>query len=99
MVEGRHCSHGTDEYCHGVRVAPKTLEKPGHLVMHHGVARDDVDEILVLRGVGQLTVQQQVADLEKIAVLRQLLDGIAAIQQHAFVPIDIGDFRTAAGRG
>ena len=33
--------------------------------------------------VRQLAVQQQVADLEEVAVLRELLDRVAAVEQHA----------------
>src|SRR5438046_10423389 len=60
---------------------------------------DDVDEALLLLRVRQLAVQQQVADLEKIAMHRKLLDRIAAVEQHARVAVDVGDFRAAARGG
>jgi len=43
-------------------------------------------------------VGQEVADLEEARMLGELLDGIAAVQQHALVAIDVGDGAAAAGR-
>src|SRR5262249_2630040 len=44
--------------------------------------------------------EQQVAGLEEVAVFGELLDRIAAIEQNAFVTVDIGDLGlAAAGRG
>ncbi len=51
----------------------------------------------LLRG-GQFAVQQQVGDFQEAALFRQLLDGVAAIAQNAFVAIQIGD-RALAGGG
>src|SRR6185436_11136709 len=42
---------------------------------------------------------QQVADLEEIAVLRQLLDRVAAVEQDPLVAVDVGDGRAAARGG
>ena len=59
--------------------------------------------VMVLRklsncGLGrQLAVEQQVADLEEVRLLGQLLDRIAAIEQHALVAVDVGDARRAVG--
>ena len=53
--------------------------------------------ILQLRGRGQLAVQQQIGDFEEGAFLRQLLNGVAAIAQNAFVAIDEGDGAVARG--
>jgi hypothetical protein len=50
-------------------------------------------------GVGQLAVQQQIAEFEIVGLLGQLLDGIAAMQQHAFAAVDVGDGRLAGGGG
>src|SRR5881396_4302155 len=60
---------------------------------------DDVDEALLLLCVRQLAVQQQVANLEKIAMHCKLLDRIAAVEQHARVAVDVGDLRAAARSG
>ena len=66
--------------------------------MHHGVARDDVVEVLQLLGVRQFAVQQQIGDLDMGRFFGQLLDRIAAIQQHALIAVDVGDLRRAVGR-
>jgi hypothetical protein len=55
-----------------------------------------VIEVGLLRGGRQFPVEQQIASLEEIAVLGNLLDGIAAVQQDAFVAVDIGDLGLAA---
>jgi hypothetical protein len=99
VIEGRERAHDPDHHRHGVRIAPEPAVQPYELLVHHGVVHDDVDELVLLLAVGQLPVQQQVADLEEIAVRRELLDRVAAIEQHALVAIDIGDSRAAARRG
>ena len=81
-----------------MRVAAEALEEARHLLVHHGVARDAVVEIGLLRLVGQFAVEQQIAGLEKVAVLGELLDREAAIEQHALVAVDIGDLGFAARR-
>src|SRR4029077_10894639 len=80
-------------------VAPESLEKPRHLLVNHGVVDHAVIEILFLRGGRQLPVEQQVTGLKKVAVLGELLDGIAAIFQDARVAVDIGNLRLAARGG
>ena len=50
-------------------------------------------------GRRQLAVQQQVADLHEGALLGELLHGVAAIQQHALVAVDVGDLALAARGG
>ena len=54
---------------------------------------DAIVEIVLLRLRRQLAVEQQVAGLEEVAVLGELLDRIAAIEQDALVAVDIGDLR------
>src|SRR2546428_15887 len=82
-----------------MRIAAESRIEPCQLFVHHGVMGDDVDELFLLLLVRQLTVQQQVANLEEIAIHRELLDRIAAVEEHARVAVDIGDFRAAARRG
>ena len=98
VVEGRQRAHHAHQHRHRVRVAAEALEEPGHLLVHHGVALDRGVEVGLLLGVRQLAAQQQEADIEEIAVHRELLDRIAAIQQHALVAVDVGDARLAARR-
>jgi hypothetical protein len=47
--------------------------------------------LVLLRLGRQFAVEQQIADLEKVAVLGELVDRVAAMQQHAGVAVDIGD--------
>jgi hypothetical protein len=81
-------------------VAAKALEKAAHLLVHHRVMDHAVDEIGFLGGGRQFAVEQQVTGLEEIAVLGQIVDRIAAIEQNALVAVDIGNLGFAgAGRG
>ena len=75
-------------------VATEALEEPAHLLVHHRVAGHDVIELGLLGGGRQFAVEQEIAGLQEVAVLGQLLDRVAAVQQHAFVAVDIGDLRT-----
>jgi hypothetical protein len=100
VVEGRHRARDAADDRHRVRVAPEAAEEIGHLVVKHGVLRDPALEVLDLRGRRQLAVEQQVADLEEVRLLGELLDRVAAIEQLALVAVDEGDRRRAgAGRG
>jgi murein endopeptidase len=66
--------------------------------MNHGVVHHVAGEFILLLGVGQLALEQQVADFEVVALLRQLLDRVAAVQQLALVTVDIGDLGIARSR-
>ena len=54
-------------------------------------------ELLLLRRVRQLALQQQIADLEEIALHGQLLDRVTAVEKLALVAVDVGDRRRARG--
>jgi hypothetical protein len=41
--------------------------------------------------LGQFAVQQQIADFHEARLLGQLIDRIAAVEQHALVAVDIGE--------
>ena len=100
VIEGRQRADAADHHRHRMRVAAEALEEPAHLLVHHGVAGDAVVEIGLLGRGRQFAVEQQVAGLEEVAVLGELLDRIAAIEQDALVAVDIGDLGFAArGRG
>ena len=98
MVEGRHAAHQARQYGHGMRVAAEATQEELHLLVDHGVLGHTVLEVGLLLFVGQLAVQQQVAGFEEVAILGQLLDGIAAVQQLALVAIDVGDGGLARSR-
>ncbi len=74
-----------------MRIAAEAGEEARHLLVHHRVARHAIVEIVLLRLGRQFAVEQQVADFEEIAVLGQLVDRIAAMEQNAFVAVDEGD--------
>jgi hypothetical protein len=57
-----------------------------------------VGKILHLGAAWQFAFEQQITGLEVIAVLRNLLDRVTAIQQLALVTIDVGDLRVTRGR-
>ena len=82
----------------GVRIAPEPAEEILHLFMQHRMHRHAMLEILQLRGSRQVAIQKQVADFQEMRLLCQLVDGKAAVQQHALVAVDEG-YRTVAGRG
>jgi hypothetical protein len=77
-------------------VAAETAEEVVHLLVHHGVVGHTGLEILRFWARRQFAVKQQVADLEKVAMLGKLVDRIAAIQQDALIAIDVGDLGFAA---
>ena len=72
-------------------VAAEALEEAGHLLMHHRVARHAIVEIRLLHLGRQLAVEQEIAGLQEVAVLGELLDREAAIEQDALVAVDVGD--------
>ena len=98
VVEGGHRADDAHHHGHRMRVAAETVEQAVHLVVDHRVMRDRVVEVrLLLRG-RQLAVKEQVAGLEEVASLGELLDRVAAVEEHALVAVDIGDLGFA-GRG
>ena len=100
VIERRQCADAAGHHSHRMCVAAEALEEPHHLLVHHRVPVDAVVEVGLLRRGRQFAVEQQVASLQEVAMLGELLDRIAAIEQNAFVAIDIGDLGFAArGRG
>ena len=90
VVEGRqgpdHAAHDR----HRMRIAPESAEEGGDLFVHHGVVGDGVQEIVALLAVRQVAVQQQVGNLEEMAVLGEFLDRVAAVQQDPRLSVDVG---------
>ena len=78
-------------------VAAEALKEAAHLLVDHRVMNHAIVEVLLLRGGRQFAVEQQIASLEEVAVLGQVFDRIAAVEQDAFVAVDIGDLGFAAG--
>ena len=98
VIERGERADGGDHDRHRMRVAAEALEEAGHLLVHHGVVGHAMVEILLLRRGRQLPVQQEVAGLEEVAVLRELLDRVAAVFEDAGVAVDVGDLGLAACR-
>ena len=98
MIEGRHGTDDTDHHGHRVRIAAETAVEVAHLLVDHRVICDRVLEILEGCRVGQLTVQQQVANFQEAAFLGKLLDGVAAMAQDADFAVDIGQGRVTTRR-
>ena len=67
VIERRKRADTARHHRHRVRVTPKTLIKPTHLLVHHGVVRDAVVEVGFLRGGGKLSVKQKIGDFKKEA--------------------------------
>jgi hypothetical protein len=61
------------------------------VLVHEGVHGDLVRPVRVLRAGRQLTVDEQVRGLQEVAPLRQLLDGIAAVEEDPPLAVDVGD--------
>jgi hypothetical protein len=98
VVEGRERPDQAGHHGHGVGVAPEPAQEELHLVVDHRVLEHALVEVVALALVGQLAVEQQVTGVEVVAMLGQLLDGVAAVEQLALVAIDVGD-GGLAGRG
>ena len=98
VVEGGHRADHADHGGHRMRVAAEATEEVVHLLVDHRVTRHQRLELLELRRRGQLAVEQQVAHLEVMRLLGELVDRVAPMQQHARFAIDIGD-GAVAGRG
>ncbi len=99
VIEGCESSDRGDHHGHRVSVAAEALEEARHLLVNHRVARDAMIEVLLLLGGRKLTVKQQVAGFEEVALFCELFDRVAAIQKNAGVAIDVGDLGIAAAGG
>ena len=100
VIEGGERADAGHHHRHRMRVAAETVEETVHLVVHHGVAGDTIVEVGLLRGGRQLAIQEQVAGLEEIAVLGELVDRITPVKEHALVAVNVGDLQfRARGRG
>ena len=99
VIEGRHRGDHRRDHGHGVRIVVKAQEKAQQLLVDHGVAHDRILKRFELRFGGQISVDQQIRDLQEARLLRQLFDRIPSIQQHACVAVDIRDLALGAGGG
>ena len=98
MIESRQSTHQASQHSHRVCITAETAQEELHLLIHHGVVVHQFVKVCALFGIRQITVEQQVAGVQKVAVVGQLLNGIATIEQLAFVAIDEGNGRLTSGR-
>ena len=96
-IEARHRADDAQEDGHRVGVVLEPLHQLLDVLVQHRVERDLLGPVLLLLRGGKLAKQNQVGRLEEVALLRELLNRVAAIQQDALVAVDVGD-RAAAVR-
>jgi len=97
MIKGRQRADDAAHDRHRVGIAAEALVKAAQLFVHHRVARDRIVEILKFIRRWQFAAQQKMGDFHEAALLGELLDRIAAVQQHAFAAVDEGQLGLAAG--
>src|SRR4029077_19021264 len=85
------------QHRHRVRIAREAVEEPLQVLVQQRVPLDQGGELLQLLRRRQFTVDQQIADLDEIRLLGQLLDRVAAVAEDARIAVDVGD--CALGRG
>eukprot|EP00906_Rhabdomonas_costata_P004793 RCo007130 len=98
-VERRQGAHHAHHNGHRVGVTPEPLQERLQLLVQHRVRGNLCNELSLLLGVRKLPVQQQVARLHVIRLLRQLLNGVPTVQQNPVVPVNVRDPGLAAGSG
>jgi len=76
----------------------ETVDELLDVLVHQRVDGDVVNPLALLGARGQLTVDEQVRGLEIGAVLGELLDRVAAVEEDAAIAVDIRD-AARAGRG
>ena len=98
-VEGGQRRDGRDEHPHGMGVVVETLEETlAHVLVNKGVVGDLLDPVVELLGIRELSVQDEVGDLEVARLLGQLLDRVTAVLEDPVVAVDKGDRALGCGR-
>src|SRR5580658_6448348 len=75
----------------------KAVEKFLDAFVNESVVGDVIGPVIELLLSGQLAIQNQVGGFEISALLREFLDGIAAVTEDAFVAVDKSDAADAGG--
>mmetsp|Transcript_13003 Transcript_13003/g.23134 ORF Transcript_13003/g.23134 Transcript_13003/m.23134 type:complete len:238 (+) Transcript_13003:463-1176(+) len=83
---------------HRVRVASEAGVKLDQRLVHHPTRARFGLKLRTLRPRRKLAVKQQQTAVDHIALRRELLDGIPAVEEQSFVAVDKGD-RGVAGSG
>jgi len=76
-----------------MRVTTKPTQEKLHLLMHHGVADDELVKVLPFVELGQIPFQQKITGIKIIALRGQLFNGVASVKQFPFVTVNVGDGR------
>ena len=97
-IERRERADGAQEDAHRVRVVLEAFHQLLDVLVQHRVQRDLLRPLLQLVVARQLAENDQIRGLEVGGLLRQLLDGIAAVLEHPFIAIDVGDAAATRGR-
>ena len=74
-----------------MRAARETHEKVQHVLVNEGRLVQESGKLFKLGRGGQLAVEKKVCDFGECGMLGKLLDGVAAVAQDAFLPVDEGD--------
>ena len=96
MIERGHRRDDARQHSHRVRINVEAVKESQQRFINHRMALNRLIELRELIGARQFAVNQQVGHFQEVTLLCQLLDRIAAMQQHACVTIDIGDFAFAS---
>ena len=97
-VVGRQRRNGRKEHAHRVGVAVEAFEDGLDVSGQPPVFADSSDPPRPFRVGRQLSEEEQVGRVEECAVGGELLDGIAAVEEDAFVAVDEGNPASACGR-
>ena len=73
---------------HRMRILRQGFVKPFHVLVNHRVVFDLVHEMVELFLSRQPAVNEEVGNLDEVALFGKLFDGIAAIPQNAFFAVE-----------
>src|SRR5208283_5766400 len=94
-INSRKRRQGAHQDPHRMRVIAESVDEELGGLVQHGVVSDLVRPLLVLLERWQLTIQQQISDLQIRAMLRERLDIIASVTKDALVAVNEGDVALA----
>ena len=92
---GRQRRDHRGEHRHRRSARGETFQNFLHLGFDHGVLPQAQTELLALGRGRELAVDDEVRGLNKIAVVRQLLDRVTAVAEDAIVAVEEGDLALA----
>ena len=92
VIERRQRANHTTHHGHRVSVTPEARIETSHLLVQHRVIGDGLFEFVVLELAGEISVQEEIADLDEGRLFSELVDRVAAMQKYAGVAVNIGDF-------